>query len=281
MPPPDHPWFRLTRPIDRPLVFAHRGGAGLRPENTLAAFEHAAGLGVQGMELDLRLSRDGVPVVIHDADLARTTSATVPVAALTADELANVDAGYHFAPAEGHPWRGRGAGVPRFRDVLRLVPSMPLIVELKGVSLELARAAVRVAAEERAIDRICFAGFSADTLAAARSTGFDIGTSATSAEVRLALYKSYVGWPLGRRPYGAFQVPERANDTVLVTPRFVRHVHRAGMLVQVWTINEEADMRRLVAWGVDGLITDRPDRALAVLGAPTPGRHRLREPASK
>jgi glycerophosphoryl diester phosphodiesterase len=262
-----HPWFRLTAPAGRARVFAHRGGAGLRPENTLAAFGHAVALGVDGMELDLRLSRDGVPVVIHDEDLARTTDASGPVASRTADELARLDAGFHFAPADGHPWRSRGVGVPRFAEVLRLVTALPLIVELKGACPALAVAAVKVAAEAGALDRICFAGFSAETVAAARREGEAIGTSASSPEIRQALYRSYVRWPLGRTPYGAFQVPERVDSTRIVTPRFVRHAHRAGVLVQVWTINEDADMRRLLSWGVDGLITDRPDRALAVLRA--------------
>jgi len=279
MPPsPEHPWFNLARPRRRALVFAHRGGAGLRPENTLAAFDHAMSLGVDGMELDLRLSRDGVPVVIHDADLARTTNASGPVAALTADELASLDAGATFSAAAGHPWRGSAAGVPRFRDVLRLVPQLPLIVELKGRDLTLAVEAVRTAAQEGALNRVCFAGFVDETLNAARRAAFGVCSSAASREIRRALYTSYVRWPIGRTAYSAFQVPEHANSTRIVSPRFVRHAHRASLLVQVWTVNEEADMRRLADWGVDGLITDRPDRALALLDATAPVLHH-REPA--
>ena len=98
-----------------------------------------------------------------------------------------------------------------------------------------------------------------------------VGTSAASVEIRQALYKSYVRWPLGATAYGAFQVPECVNSTRIVSPRFVRHAHRAGLLVQVWTVNEETDMRRLMGWGVDGLITDRPDRALTTVALPALG----------
>ena len=280
MPTSEHPWFRLTRPSARPLVFAHRGGAGLRPENTLAAFAHALHLGVDGMELDLRLSKDSVPVVIHDEDLARTTGATGSVSAQTADELAAIDAGCCFVPADANPWKPEAVGVPSFRDVLRLVRAVPLIVELKGVNPRLAVEAVRVAKEEQALDRVCFAGFADETVGAARGAADGVGTSAASVEIRQALYKSYVRWPLGATAYGAFQVPECVNSTRIVSPRFIRHAHRAGLLVQVWTVNEETDMRRLMGWGVDGLITDRPDRALTTVALPALG-HRPPSPAPR
>src|SRR3569832_2003497 len=107
----DHPWVaRARRAGGRLTAFAHRGCAGLRPENTRAAFAHAASLGVDGCELDVRLSRDGEVVVIHDATLERTTDADGPVSALTADELGRVDAGFRFKPEDGFPWRRRGQG---------------------------------------------------------------------------------------------------------------------------------------------------------------------------
>ena len=109
-------------PSQRPLVFAHRGGAALRPENTLAAFDNGLALGADGLELDVHLSRDGVVVVHHDATLDRTTNGARTARALTADELAAVDAGYWFrGTVEGgpeFPRRGQGVGIPRLRDVL-------------------------------------------------------------------------------------------------------------------------------------------------------------------
>src|SRR5207253_1967579 len=116
--PRPHPALTLGRP----QVFAHRGGAALRPENTIAAFDHGLSLGADGLELDVHLSRDGVVVVHHDATLERTTNRRGPVAALTADELARLDAGYHF---EG--FRGGAGGVPTLKEVLRRYPSTTLI----------------------------------------------------------------------------------------------------------------------------------------------------------
>ncbi|NOT45660.1 MAG: glycerophosphodiester phosphodiesterase, partial [Acidobacteria bacterium] len=98
-----------------------------------------------------------------------------------------------------------------------------------------------------------------------------VASSASAPEVRMALYRSRLGWPVSRVRYGGYQVPEYAGSTQVVTPRFIRHAHRAGLLVQVWTVNEEVDMRRLLAWGADALITDRPALARAVVEA-TGGR---------
>src|SRR6185369_17288932 len=103
-----------VRSPGRPQVYAHRGGAKLRPENTLLAFDHGLALGADGLEFDVHLSRDGVVVVHHDATLDRTTSGHGPLSALTADQLARLDAGFHH-----EAFRGRCGGIPRLDDVLR------------------------------------------------------------------------------------------------------------------------------------------------------------------
>jgi glycerophosphoryl diester phosphodiesterase len=98
-----------------------------------------------------------------------------------------------------------------------------------------------------------------------RASAPEACTSAATEEIRRALYKSYVWWPIGRVPYRAFQVPEVATGgTRVVSPRFIRQAHRRGCVLHVWTVNTREDVARLQAWGVDGVITDRPDVALAV-----------------
>jgi len=259
----EHPWVaRARRAGDRLTVFAHRGGAGLAPENTRGAFRQAASLGVDGCELDVRLSKDGEVVVIHDATLDRTTDADGPVSALTAAELGRVDAGSRFGADAGFPWRGRGEGVPRLADVLADHPALPFIIEVKGDDPSVARAAVAEVTRAGAVDRVCFGGFSDVTLAAVREAAPQACTSAATEEIRRALYRSYVWLSPGRVAYQAFQVPEASNGTRVVSPRFVRGARRAGLVVHVWTVNTPADIVRLKSWGVDGVITDRPDMAL-------------------
>jgi glycerophosphoryl diester phosphodiesterase len=249
----------------RPLVFAHRGGSGLSPENTMPAFERGLALGADGLELDVHLSRDGVVVVHHDRTLERTTDLDGPVADRTAAELAAADAGYRFERDGAFPFRGTGIGVPRLADVLARFREVRVIIELKADTEALARGVVEEVRRAGAIDRVCLGAFTRRVLDAARALEPAIATSAWREEVRWALYRSWVGLSPSCPAYRGFQVPERSGRTRVVSPRFVAAMHRADLAVQVWTVDTEADARRLLAWGVDALITDRPDAIVPIV----------------
>jgi len=262
-----HPFFISSRPA----VFAHRGGAALAPENTLAAFAHGLSRGADGIELDVQLSRDGKVVVHHDQTVDRTTNGLGAVADLTADELARLDAGYRYQSdvVSGHPFRGRGIGIPQLADVLSRFRDTRVIIELKGNSPALALATVDVVRRAQAVDRVCIGSSSVLGLRTVRAAEPAIATSAGREEVRWALYRSWIGQPPSRHAkYAGFQVPERAGMTRVVSPRFVDAARRSGRPVQVWTVNREEDARRLLAWGVHGLITDRPDRLIPLVTEP-------------
>ena len=249
----------------RARVFAHRGGAALGPENTIAAFDRGLATGADGLELDVQLSADGVVVVCHDQTLDRTTDASGRVDAHTVSALARVDAGYHFTDGRGdHPFRGRNIGIPTLAEVLQRYREVPTIVEMKVDSGEMGRALADAVRRAGAVDWVCAAGFGMRALRAARHTLPEMASSAGHPEVRLALYRSWAGWPVRRPPFGGYQVPEWAAAVRVVSPRFIRHAHRAGLEVEVWTIDDEADMRRLLEWGADALISNRPDLAVQV-----------------
>lgn len=237
-----HPAIRSSRPI----VFAHRGGSKIGPENTLAAFDRGLAAGADGLELDVHLSRDGVAVVHHDATLDRTTRAKGLLKDRTAAELAEVD-------------------VPALRDVLERYPKTALIIELKEPGPALASAVVGEVRGAGAIGRVCLGSFSLSALRTARAAAPEVPTSGARFEVRMALYRSWCGLSPGRVPYRAFQVPETSGTTRVVSPRFVRLAHKAGIAVHVWTVDEPGDIRRLLEWGVDGIISDRPDVAAEVV----------------
>jgi glycerophosphoryl diester phosphodiesterase len=257
-----HPFFS-----NRPLVFAHRGGSALAPENTLAAFANGLALGADGLELDVHLSRDGVVVVHHDRALDRTTNLRGAVADQTAGELSRADAGYAFAPGAGLPFRGRGVGVPALIDVLSRHRDVPIIVELKVNTAEMAQAVIGVVRAADALDRVCLGSFGRTVLRAARASEPSVATSAAREEVRWALYRSWCRWPVARVAYDGYQVPEWSGRTRVVSPRFVADAHRAGLGVQVWTVDTTDDATRLLDWGVDALITDRPDLIVPVVRA--------------
>ncbi len=243
----------------RPLVFAHRGGSTLAPENTLAAFDRGIALGADGLELDVRLSRDGVVVVHHDRTLERTTNLRGRVRDRTANELRHADAGYWFGGDGKWPFRGCGYGVPTLHDVLSRYRDARIIIEMKDHDAALVDAAVEVVRSAEAADRVCLGSFALAPLRKVRKAAPHIATSASREEVRWALYASWVGLFPRRTAYRGFQVPEAAGMTRVVSPRFVNAAHRRGLRVQVWTVDCEEAAIRLLDWGVDGLITDRPD----------------------
>ena len=247
-----------------PLVFAHRGGCALGPENTLAAFDLGIAAGAEGLELDVHLSADGVPVVHHDATLDRTTSGSGPLAALTAAELERIDAGCRFEDRGAFPFRDQGVGVPALRDVLRRYPDVRLIVEMKVDSFAMGEAVARDVRAAGAVERVCVAGYGRRSAAAARAALPEMACSACHVEVRLAMHRTWARLPVRRAPYGGYQVPERAGVLRIVSPRFIRYAHEADFKVQVWTVDTEPDMRRLLEWGVDGLISNRPDLAVRI-----------------
>jgi glycerophosphoryl diester phosphodiesterase len=244
-------------------VYAHRGGCALGPENTLAAFDIGLAAGADGLELDVHLSADGIPVVVHDATLDLTTSTAGPVSARSADELARVDAGFRFQDASGAaPFRGQGIGVPTLAEVLRRYPGVPVIVELKVDSEDFGIRVAQVVCAADAVERVCLAGSGFRSARGAREALPRAAASASHVEVRRALHCSWVGWPLGQVPYHGFQVPERSGWLRVVSPRFLRRAHGAGLAVEVWTVDDPGDMDRLLDWGADGLISNRPDLAV-------------------
>jgi glycerophosphoryl diester phosphodiesterase len=239
-----HPFFSSSRP----LVFAHRGGSALAPENTMAAFGNGLSLGADGIELDVHLSKDAVVVVHHDTTVDRTTSGRGAVAGLSHAELARLD-------------------VPELGDVLRTFRDARVIVELKVNSPELASAVVGIVRQANAVERVCLGAFGQRVLNAARALEPAIATSAAREEVRWALYRSWVRRASYGAPYGGFQVPESAGSTRIVSRRFVELAHRADLAVQVWTVDDETNANRLLSWGVDALITDRPDVLVPVVAS--------------
>jgi glycerophosphoryl diester phosphodiesterase len=247
-----------------PLVFAHRGGCALGPENTLAAFDLGMAAGADGLEFDVHLSADGVAVVHHDLSLDRTTSASGPIAAKTAAELALVDAGYHFGADGGFPFRAQGIGVPTLRQVLQRYPEARTIIEMKVDAAALGEAVAEEVRRAGAVDRVCVAGYGSRSMTAARAALPEMACSACLREVRMALYRTWAGWAPRAPRYGGYQVPEVAGRLRIVSPRFIRAAHGAGLKVQVWVVDEEADMRRLLEWGADALISNRPRDAVRV-----------------
>ena len=252
-----------------PLFFAHRGGSLLAPENTMPAFRRGAELGANALELDIQMTRDGEIVVTHDPIVDRTTNGTGPVAGFTYDELRRLDAGYHFTPDGGqtHPFRGQGVTIPTLREVFEAFPALRINIDLKANQPSRELALWRQLQEQSAEDRTLVSSFQHVPLVRFRRlTGLRVATSATRREfvafLALAASRSL---RFVRAPYDALQVPETYRGLRVITPALVAAAHRLALDVHIWTVDEPDDMRRLLAWGVDGLMSNRPDLLAAVL----------------
>jgi glycerophosphoryl diester phosphodiesterase len=242
-----------------PLLIAHRGGSALAPENTLTAFRSAAVIwGADMIELDVHATADGHCVVIHDATVDRTTDGSGAVAALTLAEVQALDAGYRFTRDAGatYPFRSRGVSIPTIEQVLEALPNMRFTVEVKAAAAQapLFAAVERLAAHARVVvaamherDRTQFGTYP--------------GPISASFETLKRFYRFHrlgLGRFAGLRA-DAVHVPEDWDGRRLVTPRFVRDLKTHDIPVIVWTVNDGALMRRLLEWGVGGIVTDRLD----------------------
>jgi len=252
----------------RPRLFAHRGASGLRPENTLVAF--AAGIedGASMLEMDVHASSDGQIVVIHDDTLDRTTDGTGSVSACSLTDLRKLDAGYRFADGDGeHRYRGKGIRIPTFSEVLYAFPDTPLNVEIKQLDPPIESLVFDLLERTHARDRVLLAA-GEDAIMARIRAGERALTGFSESEAREFVGRCASGDFNGYRPPGvALQVPRRYQGIEVVTPALIQCAHALDVEVHVWTVNEQDDMLRLIEWGVDGIITDYPDRLAAILNS--------------
>ena len=248
---------------EHPIRLAHRGSRELWPQNTMVAFQGAVDLGYRYIETDLHVSADGKVVVFHDDHLEDLTDGTGKVWDHDWDRLATLDAAFRFDPADGHPLRGGGIGIPLFAEAVATFPDVLWNLDLKqrGIERAVADEIDRLGIE----DRVLIGSFhDARVKAFRRITGGRVATSAGPRETARALSAANLGMaPRGKSD--AYQVPEGVGPLTVAGKRFVAAAHRAGKQVHVWTVNERDAMDRLLDLGVDGIITDRPDLLNEVL----------------
>ncbi|MDZ7780251.1 MAG: glycerophosphodiester phosphodiesterase [Gemmatimonadota bacterium] len=247
-----------------PMLVAHRGGSGIVPENTMEAFRQAVDVWRADMlEMDVRVTRDGVPVVIHDETVDRTTDGSGRVADLTLAEIRTLDAGYRFRDPEGRaPYRERGVRIPTLDDVLAAFPGVWINLESKEAAAAgpLVEAVRRHEAEARVLVAAEYERWRR------KARGYCGPWGASRHHVILFRVLSGLPWAAGYTPrVDVLQIPETWKGWRIVTRRLIAQAHRKNIPVQVWTVDDPAAMVRLLDWGVDGIQTDRPDVLARVL----------------
>ncbi len=250
-------FFAMLNTLPQPVIFAHRGASAHAPENTLAAFELAVEQGADAIELDVKLSADGHVIVIHDATVDRTTGARGKVKDMSLAELRSLEAGSFFGA------RFQGEKIPTLEEVFETVGKKTFInVELTNYNTprdHLVEFVCMLVKKFGMQKRVLFSSFLSGNLSNARGYLPEVPTGLLALSGILGLWPRSFGFAFGK--YDALH-PNLKN----ATQQQVYFAHRLNKRIHVWTVNKEADLRRLFKWGVDGVFTDDAQLAVRVRG---------------
>lgn len=256
-----HPYFSLPTPI----VIGHRGCAGSAPENTLHAFERGLAAGAGILESDVHLTRDGVPVLLHDPEVNRVTDGSGLVANLRLEEVQQLDAGFRFSLDDGltHPFRGQGLCIPTLEESFKAFPGARFNLEIKAAGDAAIAATTEVISDQGRAALTLLTAENGDTTRRLRrhlaERRLPVALGASTEDV-LAVVKSAVDGSPPETPAMALQIPLEFANRPLVTEALLAHSHTHGIQVHVWTINDEETMNALLDLGVDGIVSDHPER---------------------
>jgi glycerophosphoryl diester phosphodiesterase len=257
----------------RPLVFAHRGGGGLFPENTLGAFKYSAEMGVDVLELDVHSTADGTLVVLHDESLERTTNGHGKVSEMPLAEVKKLDAAFNFTPDDGKtfPLRGKGISVPTLQEIFDAFPEMTFNIEPKQAEPSITAPLCEMIRTKNMTGKVIVGSFRQTAIDEFRTACPEVATAATPREASEFLALFEVGLAASYRPpMQALQIPLSLGRLPVVSKNFIAAAHQLNLQVHVWTINDPAEMRNLLDLGVDGIMTDYPDRLLGLFGTGGP-----------
>lgn len=221
------------------------------------------------LETDIHATLDGALIVRHDPIVDTTTDGAGRICDLTLAQIKALDAGYTWTADGGqtYPFRGLGITIPTLEEVFQAFPQARLSIDIKPQAPSVVDALCQVLRLYAKLDQVVIGSFHDSQLRRFRMLCPEVDTAAGVAETRsfFFLSRARISWLFGS-PAKAFMIPEYAGRLHVVTPGFVRQAHARGLQVHVWTVNEVDDMRRLIDWGVDGVITDYPSRLMALLG---------------
>ncbi len=265
-PASNHAFFAAEEP--RTQVIAHRGGAGLRPENTLAAFSHAVAIGADVLEMDVQLTADGTIVCMHDRTVDRTTNGRGRVDAMSLSELQALDAGYRWSRDGGrtYPFRDKGIHAPTLGEVFTRFPDARMNIEMKYAGPALAQPLCALVRHTGMTRRVLVASMDEAAVSAFRQECPEDATSMSRSEAQLFFGMQLVSLDATYSPpVRALQIPDRLGGEIIVTAGLLAAAHGRNLKVHVWTVNDVARMQELIRLGVDGIISDRPDQLVRLV----------------
>lgn len=268
---PDAPASNYYRDLDRPLVIAHQGGDGVWPGDTMYAFENAVQIGADVLEMDAHITKDGQIVLMHDEKVDRTTDGTGLIEDLTLDQLKQLDAAYKWSNDDGKtfPYRGQGIQVPTLEELFQQFPEMRYVIEIKLTENPIDKPLCELIRKYSLQDKVVIASFHDQAMKNFRKTCPEVATSASRGEVTTFVLLGKVllsglvapGYESIQPPYD----PAESKNIPIMTKRFIREAHAKNVAVEPWTVDDPKLMKQYIEWGVDGIMTDRPDLMTQVL----------------
>ena len=262
------PFFQLNRPLN----FGHRGFAGQYPENTILSYQKAIEAGANVLEMDVQLTRDNKLVVFHDDTLDRMTNGNGKVQEKSLVEIKKLNVGCEFIPhtlcgKNSKPFKNLELKVPLLSEVFNEFPLFRFNIDIKQHEKKVCEALFETIKEFGLSEKVLVASDDYKTIKYFRSISKgNIATGASYREVANFMFLKRINM-LNRFPYeaDAFQIPEKYYGLRILSENFISEAHKKNIAVHPWTINEKSDMERLLNWGVDGIMTDYPDRLNSVL----------------
>lgn len=249
-------------------LYAHRGASAERPENTMIAFERAAEIGVEALELDVHLTRDGVLIVTHDGTAQRMCGSPAAWGDLDLAQAQRLDAGWGFVGPDGtRPFAGQGVNVPTFEAVLDRFPGHVINVDIKGEARS-ADALLSLVEAKGCAERVTIASFALSNLVSIRRRGYRGETGLARSEVASLLALPAAAWRFLPFTGNAVQVPTHQGPVRLDRASFIAKCHSLGLRVDFWTIDDPVEAARLLALGADGIMTNDPAALNALFQAP-------------
>lgn len=258
---------------DGPMVIAHQGGEKLAPSNTMAAFTNAAEMGVDVLETDIHITKDGHLVTIHDPTVDRTTNGSGKVADMTLEEIQKLDAGYHFKDLDGkYSFRGKGVYIPTVEEMFQTFTDVKIEIEIKDDNPperieEMSEKLWELIKKYKMEDKIIIGSFDQEILNTFEK--FSMGQVATSggrSEVKsFVIFHKFFLRNLYSPKVDSFQIPTEDSGFDLTDQKLINGAHRLGMDIHYWTIDDPETMKELIDAGADGILTNRPDLLLDIV----------------
>lgn len=259
--------------FDRPIILAHRGGSHLAPEHTMPAFEKSAQLGVDGFEIDIRLTKDEEIIVFHDATIDRTTDGFGLVADMTLEEINAFNHGYQFEDVDGNrPFRHKKVDVVTLRALLETYSTMLVNIDIKDapdtyegslMPSKLWRLIEELSVEDRVVVT-SFYSEQVDRFNLYAQNRVALGAGESDVRKAFTAFSSQFGH-LYHPKVDVFQIPTKSGVVALDSPKFIQFLNNLNIPVHYWTINDLVTMNKLIQNGAKGIITDRPDIAIVSL----------------